>query len=75
MEITIYSKNNCVQCTMTKRFLNEHGADFNEINLSDHPELIDELKQAGFAATPIIKTDTGVSFTGFRPDNLRQLLG
>ncbi|KRL94964.1 glutaredoxin family protein [Limosilactobacillus equigenerosi] len=59
---------------MTKRFLNEHGAQFNEINLSDHPELIDELKQAGFAATPIIKTDTGVSFTGFRPSDLQQLI-
>ncbi|ABF38174.1 Glutaredoxin [Streptococcus pyogenes MGAS10750] len=26
--ITVYSKNNCMQCKMTKKFLEQHGANF-----------------------------------------------
>ncbi|MCT6839850.1 MAG: NrdH-redoxin, partial [Apilactobacillus kunkeei] len=27
-QVTVYSKNNCMQCKMTKRFLSEHDIDF-----------------------------------------------
>jgi hypothetical protein len=39
--ITIYSKNDCVQCKMTKKFLDQHKVEYNEINLDEQPEFID----------------------------------
>ncbi len=30
--VTIYSKNNCVQCKMTKRFLDTNHVEYREIN-------------------------------------------
>ncbi|UQS87007.1 redoxin NrdH [Nicoliella spurrieriana] len=72
-QITVFSKNNCMQCKMTKRFLEEHGVDFKEINIDEQPEYIDTLKEAGFMATPVIKADGIEPFSGFRPDQLNKL--
>ncbi|WP_032823307.1 glutaredoxin domain-containing protein, partial [Oenococcus oeni] len=30
--MTVYTKNNCPQCKATKRWLNEHNIDYQEIN-------------------------------------------
>ncbi|BAP86243.1 glutaredoxin [Paucilactobacillus hokkaidonensis JCM 18461] len=72
-KITVFSKNNCVQCKMTKRFLTEHNVNFVEHNIDEQPEYIDRLKQEGFLATPVVKLGNGKSFSGFRPDVLKQL--
>ena len=51
-KITLFSKNNCMQCKMTKKFLEKEGADFEEINIDEQPEkilvslLLQLLKQA-----------------------------
>lgn len=37
-QITLFSKNNCMQCKMTKKFLEQNGADYQEINIDEHPE-------------------------------------
>ena len=34
-KITLFSKNNCMQCKMTKKFLEQNGADFEEINVDE----------------------------------------
>lgn len=34
-KITIYSKNNCVKCRMTKKFFKENNINFLEINIDD----------------------------------------
>lgn len=71
--ITVFSKNNCIQCKMTKMFLTQHHVDFVEHNIDEHPEYVNQLKADGFKATPVIKLPDGQSFTGFRPDMLKQL--
>ncbi len=71
--VTVFSKNNCIQCTMTKRFLEQHHVNFIEHNIDEQPEFVDALKQEGFKATPVVKLPNGAAFTGFRPDMLKQL--
>lgn len=73
MEITLYSKNNCMQCKLTKRFLAEHQVSFNEINIDEQPEAVENLKAAGFRSVPVLKT-TDAAIVGFRPEELRQLV-
>ena len=73
MMVTVFSKNNCIQCTMTKRFLEQHHVNFIEHNIDEQPEFVDALKQEGFKATPVVKLPNGSAFTGFRSDMLKQL--
>lgn len=69
--IIIYHKNGCIQCKMSMKMLDEAGVGYKEINVDDHPEYIDTLKQKGFAALPVVETESG-SWSGFRPDRLRE---
>ncbi|AMA69113.1 TPA: redoxin NrdH [Streptococcus pyogenes] len=71
--ITVYSKNNCMQCKMTKKFLEQHGANFQEINIDEHPEKVDYVKSLGFTSAPVIETDNLV-FSGFQPAKLKELI-
>ncbi|BCP59909.1 TPA: glutaredoxin-like protein NrdH [Streptococcus suis] len=71
--VTIYSKNDCVQCKMTKKFLDQHQVKYNEINLDEQPEFIDHVKGLGFSAAPVIETDNDV-FSGFQPGKLKALV-
>lgn len=71
--ITIYSKNNCMQCKMTKKFLEQNGAEFQEINMDDHPEKIDYVKSLGFTSAPVIESDKLV-FSGFQPAKLKEII-
>ncbi|AWZ36349.1 NrdH-redoxin [Streptococcus agalactiae] len=71
--ITVFSKNNCMQCKMTKKFLNQHGADFEEINIDEKPEKIEYVKNLGFSAAPVIEAGN-VVFSGFQPSKLKELV-
>ena len=70
--VTIYSKNNCVQCKMTKRFLDSNNVAYKELNLDEQPEFVEHVKSLGFSAAPVIQTPTE-SFSGFQPAKLKKL--
>ena len=53
---------------MTKRFLDSNNVEYKEINLDEQPEYIDQVKELGFSAAPVIQTPTEV-FSGFQPGN------
>ncbi|HIW72374.1 MAG TPA: glutaredoxin-like protein NrdH [Candidatus Levilactobacillus faecigallinarum] len=75
MKVTIYSKNNCMQCKMTKRFLTEHNVDFEERNINQNPEYVTYLKEQGFQSLPVVEAAGHKAFFGFRPDQLQQIAG
>lgn len=72
MNIKLFSKNNCMQCKMAKRFLTDNHISFEEINLDQEPSAINWLKEQGFQSVPVI-TSEAKTIIGFRPDQLRQL--
>ncbi|HEM3632963.1 TPA: glutaredoxin-like protein NrdH [Streptococcus suis] len=71
--VTIYSKNNCVQCKMSKKFLDQHNVAYKEINLDEQPEYIKHVKSLGFSSAPVIETENEV-FSGFQPAKLKALV-
>lgn len=71
--VTIYSKNDCVQCKMSKKFLDQHNVAYTEINLDEQPEYIEHVKNLGFSAAPVIETENEV-FSGFQPTKLKALV-
>ena len=72
-KITIFSKNNCMQCKMTKKLLDKEGADYQEINIDERPEMIDYVKDLGFSAAPVIKAGD-IIFSGFQPAKLKAII-
>ncbi|NCH35010.1 glutaredoxin-like protein NrdH [Cronobacter sakazakii] len=72
MRITIYTRNDCVQCHATKRALESRGSAFDTINLDEQPEAIDTLRAQGFRQLPVVMTDS-LSWSGFRPDMINRL--
>lgn len=71
--VIVYSKNNCMQCKMTKRYLTEHNVNFQEINVSDQPEYVTYLKELGYQSVPVVMLDNIDPIVGFRPDALKEL--
>lgn len=72
MNIKLFSKNNCMQCKMAKRFLADNNISFEEINIDNEPSAVDFLREQGFQSVPVITSDA-TTVVGFRPDQLRQL--
>ncbi|MDT2817630.1 glutaredoxin-like protein NrdH [Vagococcus lutrae] len=71
--ITLYTKNNCPQCKMTKRFLAQKDVIFEEINIDEQPQYIDWLKEQGHRTVPVLTTNESMTIVGFRPDQLKAL--
>ncbi|MCL2676654.1 MAG: glutaredoxin-like protein NrdH [Streptococcaceae bacterium] len=71
--ITVYSKNNCMQCKMVKKWLSERSIDFQEINIDEQPEYVETVKNMGFMAAPVITNGSDLSFSGFNPVELGKL--
>lgn len=72
MRITIYTRNDCVQCHATKRAIENRGLTFDLINLDLHPEALDDLRAQGYRQLPVVVTDQE-SWSGFRPDLINRL--
>ncbi|OAT30416.1 glutaredoxin-like protein [Buttiauxella brennerae ATCC 51605] len=72
MRITIYTRNDCVQCHATKRAIESRGFTFELINLDLTPEAADELRALGYRQLPVVVTDQE-SWSGFRPDMINRL--
>ena len=70
--VTIYTKNNCVQCDATKRMMDKLGVEYETVNISDYPEELDKLIELGYRAAPVVITDND-SWAGFQPDRITGL--
>lgn len=76
MVITVYSKDNCPQCTATKRWLNERDIPFTEADATDEMNLA-AIKALGHMSAPVIivaKDGPGseVDWSGFNPIMLKE---
>lgn len=71
-EITVYSKENCVQCNATYRALGKRALEYTVVMLEDNPELVEQFREEGLMQAPIV--DTGSEkWSGFRPDKIKEL--
>lgn len=61
-----------MQCKMAKRFLDANHVAFEEINIDEEPQYIEELKAQGYQSLPVILSDKQ-PIIGFRPDQLKAL--
>lgn len=79
--ITVISKNNCQACIATKRYLEQEGRNFVELNIENPinedkaDQIVGSLKAHGFSGLPVVVVDDNweSAFSGFRPDMLKLL--
>ena len=67
--IKVYSKPNCVKCEFTKRYLNDKGVPFEEIDVFKDEEALAMLRDNGFSEMPVVDIN-GERHTGFQPNIL-----
>jgi glutaredoxin-like protein NrdH len=58
---------------MTKKYLDEAGVKYTEINLDEQLEFVAHVMELGFMQAPVVETEARV-FSGFHPVYLRELV-
>jgi len=56
-EIKIYSTPTCTKCKILKEKLQSKNINFEEINLFQHEDLIDEFSKKGIMTVPIVEVN------------------
>lgn len=84
--VYVYTKPNCDQCKMVKKYLNNKNIPFVEINIENNEDIINFLKGQGISDPPAIfygETDnkgllleksTAIRFTGDNQNELNKLV-
>ena len=71
--VTLYTKENCVQCSMTKQLMDKLGVEYSTIDIVENPEELDKLIEMGYKAAPVVMTADGESWAGFQPEKINSL--
>ena len=69
--IKVYGKPQCMACDQTKKWLERNGLEYEEEQLADHPDIVEEVKASGYTAAPICVTDQGEWWAGLSLERLR----
>jgi glutaredoxin-like protein NrdH len=72
MNVTVYSKPACVQCTATTRALDRQGIDYQVIDISADMAAYDLVTGLGYRQVPVVVAGE-THWAGFRPDMINGL--
>jgi glutaredoxin-like YruB-family protein len=73
--VTIYTTQTCPYCAAAKRFFQNHGIGFEEIDVGSDPAKAQEMVQkSGQMGVPVIDVD-GEIIVGFQKGKLEEKLG
>lgn len=72
--ITVYSKPNCMQCEMTKRYMQRENIKFSAVDVEKDEIAAKTLLLHDYMSLPVV-TVNGFdnSWCGFRPDRIEEL--
>ena len=73
MRVTVYSTPNCMQCKQTKTMFDRAGVVYDSIDLTQHPELADQFREAGHTQAPIVIAGE-TTWSGFRHSRITALI-
>ncbi len=75
-QVTVFSREGCVQCNATYRALNAKGIEYKVLTVTE--DVADDLRELGFQQLPVVKAPGMKSWSGFNPgkiDELAAILG
>ena len=75
MKGTVYSKPSCIQCEMTKMYLNQHKIKFETVDVFENEGVLEKIKSYGFQGMPVVVLDDNFAnaWAGYNPDRLAEL--
>jgi glutaredoxin-like protein NrdH len=73
MNVTVYTKPNCVQCEATKRLLDKLVIEYNTVDITQDIGAYDMLIDKGFRAAPVVNAGDEW-WAGFNPDKINGLV-
>ena len=72
--VTVFSKNDCVQCERTAWYLDREGVGFEVRNMEEDAEALAFVKDLGYKQAPVViaryPDGSEAHWSGFRPDKL-----
>lgn len=68
--ITVYTRDNCVQCNRTKAALKKRDLEYTEIEID--AETADSFREQGYQSLPIVVAHDE-TWAGFRPDKIKAI--
>lgn len=73
--ITVYSKPNCMQCEMTKMWLDQNKIPYDTVDVIANPKELERIKSLGFKDMPVVTLDKNFNnaWAGFNVDRLLEL--
>ena len=74
MKITVWVKSDCVQCEQTKKMFDKHGVNYEVESLEENPLMVEGFREQGLLAAPIVITDSGLRWSGFRIDKIKNIV-
>lgn len=79
LSVTVYSTPGCVQCKLSRTWLDKHDVPYVEVDLSEDQDALEMVRNLGYQAAPVIvasKQYEGASahWSGFIPANLEWLI-
>lgn len=72
MNVTVYTKPQCVQCGATLKALDKAGINYDTVDITTNPDARDYVMALGYLQAPVVVTDTE-HWAGFRPDRCKSL--
>lgn len=69
---TVYTKPSCVQCDMTKRYMDKNGIKYTTVDITQDPDALEMILGMGFSSAPVVVTEND-SWAGFQPDKLETI--
>lgn len=68
----VYSLPQCVQCDASKRKLDDLDAEYTVVDMSKDAAARELIAGLGFLQAPVVITDSGETWSGYRPDLLKK---
>jgi len=72
MDIIVYSKPQCVQCTATVKALDTKGIPYQVIDLTKNTSAMTTVQSMGYRQAPVVVAGQQ-HWSGFRPDMINQI--
>ncbi|ATW61081.1 NrdH-like glutaredoxin [Mycobacterium phage Andies] len=74
--VTVYTKDDCQGCTLTKKHLEKLGIAYTEVPVDSDPGIRAAIEELGYSTAPVVcaSTDEGeLHWGGFRYDRIKAL--
>ena len=77
--LTVYSKPRCMQCEMTKMWLDQNKIEYENVDIEVNPGAFELIKHYGFTSLPVVVIDDefedpNKTWMGFQVDRLERLM-